>query len=132
MVHHNAAKFISNKYPKKGKYDEFSISKVLTSLQWKSLEERRNHARLIMAYKILNGNVILESEMLPKSNSKQPSRKCKGVKFPECELIEPFSKLDNVQTTFFYAVPKLWNKTVTEALAKAPSTDAFKNNLKKI
>ena len=33
MVHHNAAKFVANKYPKKGKYDEFSISKVLSNLE---------------------------------------------------------------------------------------------------
>ena len=84
-----------------------------------------------MAYKIINGHVILESDMLPKTNFKQPSRKCKGVKFPECQLMEPFSKIDNVKATFFYALPKIWNATVTEALAKAPSIDAFKNNLKK-
>ena len=132
MVQHNAAKFIANMYPKKGKYEQFSISKVLSRLKWRSLEERRNHARLIMAYKILNGHVILESTMLPMTNSKQPSRVCKGVKYPESQLIEPLSKLDNVQTTFFYSIPKLWNKTVTETLAKAPSIDAFKNNLKKL
>ena len=48
MVHHNAAKFVANKYPKKGSYDEFSISKVLSDLKWKSIQERRNHARLII------------------------------------------------------------------------------------
>ena len=58
MVHHNAAKFVANKYPKKGQYDQFSISKVISNLEWKSLEERRNHAGLIIAYKILNGHVI--------------------------------------------------------------------------
>ena len=132
MVQHNAAKFVANKYPKKGQYDQFSINQVISNLKWRSLEERRNHARLIMAYKIINGHVILESDMLPTAILKQPSRKCKGVKFPDSQLIEPFSKLDNVQTTFFYNTPKLWNKTVTESLANAPSIDAFKNNLKKL
>ena len=85
-----------------------------------------------MAFKIINGYVILESDMLPKSKSKQPFRKCKGIKFPEYQLIETFSTIDNAQSTFFYAIPKLWNETVTEALANAPSIDAFKNHLKKL
>ena len=85
-----------------------------------------------MAYKILNGHVILESELLPLTFWKQPPRKCKGVKFPEFQLMEPFSTLDNVLTTFFYNTPKLWNKTVTDTLAEAPSIDAFKTNLKKL
>ena len=66
------------------------------------------------------------------STVKQPFRKCKGVKFPEFQLIEPFSQLDNVNSTFFYSTPKIWNKTVTESLAKSPSIEAFKNNLKKL
>ena len=132
MVQHNAAKFVANRYPKKGKYEEFSINKVISSLEWRTLEERRNHARLVMAYKIINGKVILEPNSLPKSTIKQPSRKCKGIKFPEFQLIEPFSQLDNVTSTFFYSTPKIWNKTVTESLAKSPSIEAFKNNLKKL
>ena len=85
-----------------------------------------------MAFKIIKGHIILEPEMLPMTDSKYPSRKCKGIKYPDTQLIEPYSRLDNTQTTFFYATPKLWNSTVTEALAEAPSIDAFKNNLKKL
>ena len=39
MIQHSAAKFATNTYPKKGKYDEFSISRILHQLQWKSLQE---------------------------------------------------------------------------------------------
>ena len=59
MVQHKAAKFVSNIYPKKGDNSKFSITKVLQGLNWDTLEERRNQARLTMAYKILNGKVIL-------------------------------------------------------------------------
>ena len=32
MVLHNGAKFVTNKYPKKGSYDSYSISKILESI----------------------------------------------------------------------------------------------------
>ena len=69
MVQHNAAKFVSNIYPKKGNYDNFSISKILKDLNWDSLEERRNHSRFIMTYKIINGHVILDPDMMPRVDS---------------------------------------------------------------
>ena len=33
MVHHNAAKFVSNFYPKQGNYENFSITKILNELK---------------------------------------------------------------------------------------------------
>ena len=132
MVHHNAAKFVSNCYPKKGNYDIFSITKVLKSLNWESLKERQNQSRLIMAYKIIHGQVILESEMLPMTESRQPERKCNGLKIEsQYQLKEPHSMLDITSNTFFYAVPRLWNNTVTSSQAEAPSTDSFKKYFKK-
>ena len=32
MINHNAAKFVTNIYPRKGKYDNFSITKILRKL----------------------------------------------------------------------------------------------------
>ena len=47
MIQHKAAK-ATNIYPKKGFYDSFSNSRLLSDLIWKSLEERRTQARLCM------------------------------------------------------------------------------------
>ena len=55
-VQHKAAKFVTNTYPKKGKYDEFSVSSLISDLQWDTLERRRNNAKLVMAFKIINNN----------------------------------------------------------------------------
>ena len=123
IVQNNCAKFITNSYPKKGNYENFSITKILHSIGWESLESRRNQARLIMAYKILNKQVILESELLPKNNISHETRK---NNYQENLLKERFSRLDSAQKTFFYAVPKLWNKSITPAQAKARTVDAFK------
>ena len=84
-----------------------------------------------MAYKILNGHVILDPQMLPKINSKRPFRECNSVKVgPQNQLIEQKSKLDVTENTFFYHTPKLWNSSVTPLQANAPSIDAFKRHFK--
>ena len=82
-----------------------------------------------MAYKILNGLVILEPNMLPKYRSKKYERQCNApnVGF-ENLLIEPEARLHDTEKTFFYSIPKIWNQTVTVSQAKAPSADAFKKH----
>lgn len=75
MVHHNAAKFASNFYPKKGNYENFSITKILKDLNWETLEDRRQQSRLTMAYKIINGHVILDPNLMPKFEYQRLSRK---------------------------------------------------------
>ena len=130
MVQHRAAKFATNSYPKKGHYQDFSISSLLSDLEWNTLEVRSNRAKFGMAYKILNGQVILSPDTLPK-NSKQ-SRTRNHVKVgKENQLLEPLSTLVAPGKTFFYSVQKLWNDNVTPSQAKATSIDAFKNNFDK-
>ena len=131
-VQHTAAKFVSNIYPKKGKYEHFSITKLLKNINWDSLEKRRQQARLTMAYKVINGHVILEPNMLPKLQNKQPLRQCNEARVgSKNQLFEPSSKIDVASHTFFYSTPHLWNSNITAAQAEAPSIDAFKNHLKK-
>ena len=132
MVHHQAAKFASNIYPKKGRFESFSISKILKDLKWDSLEERRNQSRLVMAFKIINKHVILDAEMMPKFKNLQPTRKCNEANVGyQNQLAEPESKIDVTKSTFFYATPKLWNNRITPNQAQAPSIDAFKHHFKK-
>ena len=50
-----AARFVCNNY---SKYD--SVTGMLTLLNWASLEQRRNQARCIMFYKILNNMVSVD------------------------------------------------------------------------
>ena len=126
MVQNSAAKFVLNSYPKKNKYDEFSVTRLIEQLGWHSLEARRNQARLTMTYKILNNLVILPPTTLPRASKNRIPRKCNQVKVGlNNQLFEPHSILTN-NKTFFYATPRLWNNTVTEEQAEAPSCDAFK------
>ena len=129
MVQHNAAKFASNTYPRKGHYDKFSISNVLDNLNWKTLEERRSESRLCMAYNIINNKVILDPSLLPKSA--RPLRKCNGNTNLKHQLQEHIPRLEVTGKTFFLSIPRLWNQRVTETQASATSIDAFKRHFNK-
>ena len=132
MVQHNAARWIANAFSKKGSFKLFSISKILSDLQMATLEERRNETRLTMAYKILNEQVILEPNLLPKLVNTRKQRNCNiynvGI---ENQLLEPKARLKTTGKTFFFSIPKIWNEKVTPAQASAPSTDAFKKHFKR-
>ena len=128
IVQNNCAKFITNSYPKKGQYDKFSITKILASIGWESLETRRNEAKLTMAYKILNNKVILTPDYLPKNKSNHPTRKPIDKEYL---LEEKHSRLNEAQQTFFYSVPALWNNTVTAQQAKSKNVDIFKKHFVK-
>ena len=132
MVQHRAAKFIVNAYSRKGDYKHFSISKLLHDLKLDTLEERRTRARLVMAYKILNGHVILNPDLLPKFQNQRPMRECNFATVgPKYQLMETQSRLKVTESTFFYAIPPIWNEMVLEKQAEAPSIDAFKKHFDK-
>ena len=132
MVHHNAAKFITNTYPKRNNYQNFSITKLLNEIDFETLEERRNQARLTMAFKIINGYVILDSSTLPKFKNHGPLRQCNSAYVgTKNQLEEPVSRLKVTGNTFFYSVPLLWNTTVSPSQAEAPSVDSFKRYFKR-
>ena len=126
MIQHKAAKFVCNKYPRKGHYEEFSITALLSDLKWTSLEERRERAKLNMAFKILNTDVILPPIVLPKVVPSR-TRTCNVPYVGEKhQLLEPSSRLLSTERSFFYAVPKLWNRKVSPAQASASNLEAFK------
>ena len=96
------------------------------------MAERRQNARLIMAYKIINDHVILEPSLMPKLQYQRPLRQCNEVKVgSENQLAETQSRLDITGSTFFFATPKLWNNLLTPTQANAPSVDSFKRQLKR-
>ena len=64
-------------------------------LNWNSFEKRREKARLNMAYKIINGHIILEPNLMPKKKQQRPLRQCNKVKVGfENQLEVPQAKLN--------------------------------------
>ena len=128
-VQHKAAKFVTNTYPRKDKYHEFSVSKLIEELGWETLEDRRNNAKLSMIYKIRNNCVIIQPETVPGATKKTTARKCNEKKVgTQNELFEPPTQIINSGKTFFYMGPRLWNNLVTPAQADAPSLEAFQKH----
>ena len=126
---HNAAKFTTNKYPKKGHYHEFSISQIIKDLNWDSLEERRQKARATTAYKILSDKLILSANLLPPANPQHHTRSTEQVKVgPDHHLKVPHARLNNVEKTFLYSAQQIWKSRFTPQQAKSASVDSFKNN----
>ena len=123
-VQNTAARFVSNFYPKKESQRNYSITEIVQKLGWESLEERRKKSKLVMAFKILNGHVILEPDLLPPKTFIQKTRNENRD-----QLEVPFSKIDNAKKTFFYDVPSLWNSQISAEQANAPSIEAFKRRL---
>ena len=120
---------MTNKYPRKGHYEDFSITEIIRNLGWETLEERRIRAKLTTAYKILNGHLILPADLLPKENKTRQTRQCNAVRVgTKHKLLEPHARLDTTANTFFYSVPQLWNNLVHPAQADSPSIDSFKNH----
>ena len=128
MVQQSAAKFVMNCYPKKGHYDEFSVSNLIEKLGWVSLEKRREEAQLTMAFKIINNLVIINPNTLPKKTQQRPSRRCNETLVGnKHQLIEPDSRLDVTKNSFFLKV----NKTITSKQAEAPNVESFKHYFRK-
>ena len=59
MVQHRAARIVTGKPWRRDHRD--SITNILTSLNWPTLQERRRQARLVLLYKILHNLPTLPS-----------------------------------------------------------------------
>ena len=95
---------------KKGDFRKYSSTEMLHKLKFESLEERRIAAKLTMAFKIINGHVILEPNLLPKQTNHRPMRQCNSkYDVKQNQLVESKSNIKIAGNTFFYSVPRLWN-----------------------
>ena len=66
MLQHRAACFVMNR-PWYRQCHNVSITKILAELHWPTLQNRRKQARLILMFKIVNGNLIVPARCLPLS-----------------------------------------------------------------
>ena len=64
ILQHRAARFVANK-PWYRHQHNVSITKILSELHWPTLENCRKQARLILMFKIVNGNLTVPARCLP-------------------------------------------------------------------
>ena len=63
MIQHRATQVVLNKPWRKTSYD--SITDMLTTLGWPTLQECRQHARLMLLFKLTNNLLSIPSNYLP-------------------------------------------------------------------
>ena len=63
MIQHHAARFVLNKPWQRTNHD--SISDILEVLKWPPLKERRQHARLVLLFKLTSNLLLIPSIYLP-------------------------------------------------------------------
>jgi hypothetical protein len=82
---------------------------MLADLEWKSLQERRKEARLIMLYKVINNKVALDNSQLIPSNSTS-TRSTHNLSFKIF-----YCRTQYRQQSFFPRTIKDWNSLPPDA-----------------
>ena len=110
-----------------GIYDwNYSVSQLVRSLGWMTIEEQVKYFTLLLAFKSVNGQApSYLCEKFTFYESTYGTRAMDGFK-----LREPKPNLDIFKRSFMYSSTKLWNN-IPQSLRESPSLNTFKHNYKK-
>ena len=116
MVQRRAARFVKGRY---GLYE--SVTQMLEELTWVPLSKRRENARLILFYKIINNLAMVPHSCLEKADGR--TRKNHNLKFRHIGYnVDPYGQ------SFFLKCISAWNGLVQE-IAEANTLDLFMSKL---
>ena len=116
MVQRRAARFVKGRY---GMYE--SVIQMLEELTWVPLSKRRENARLILFYKIINNLAMVPHSCLEKADGR--TRKNHNLKFRHIGYnVDPYGQ------SFFPKCISAWNGLAQE-IAEANTLDLFKSKL---
>ena len=117
-VQRRAARFVKGKY----RWDDGSVSAMISELKWLTLERRRRDKRLALMYKIVHGLVAVPaSDILTTSDLR--TRSTHKHKFRQLSC-----KTNQYKHSYYPRTIIDWNK-LPEEVAEAPSIDSFKERL---
>lgn len=114
MVQRRAARYVKSRHRNLS-----SVSDLLTTLNWRSLQDRRKDARLCMMYKIDRNLVAIKKENRltpPKKRTRHSHNRAYQV--PSC-------RIDRRKMSFFPRTLKDWNALPPD-IVEAETLDAFK------
>ena len=119
MVQRRAARFVKGRY---GTYE--SVTNMLEELNWLPLSKRRENARLILFYKIINNLAMVPHDCLIKADGRtrsNHSRKFRHIGY----------NATSFGCSFFPGTINAWNSLAKDT-AEAGNLDLFKSKLLKI
>ena len=112
-----AARFVRNDY----NYTS-SVTEMMRAIEWESLQQRRQQAKSIMMYHIVNSLVdIPPREYL----HPQGTAVTRGH---QSRFMVPSSRTDTLRMAFFPSAIRLWNQLL-ESIVNAPSLYVFKTGI---
>ena len=94
---------------------------MMQQMGWNTLQERRNQARVIMMYRIVNGLIAIPASLYV-TNSTQSTRG-HGLKFHV-----PAGCVSAFNHSFFPATIRIWNQLPADVVM-SPSIEGFKSRL---
>ena len=98
-----------------------SVTPMLNTLGWESLEARRAKSQVTMLYRITNNHVDIPSSayLIPT----QPTSRGHS-----CRFFQPYCRTVVFQRSFFPSAIGIWNR-LPESLVSSPSLEGFKAGL---
>ena len=124
-VQRKAARFCTQDHRQRS-----SVTKMLTELDWETLEERRMKDRMIMTYKIRNDLVGIDAEQHFQT-TRAENVPVKTRNRTKGNLIHMYPVKDVYKYSFIPRASREWNQLTTEA-QEAESLEAFKSIIKSI
>jgi len=94
---------------------------MIQQLGWNTLQERRNQARVIMMYRIVNGLIAIPASLYLTHSTH--STRGHGLKFRV-----PAGCVSAFNHSFFPATIRIWNQ-LRAHVVMSPYTEAFKSRL---
>ena len=121
-VQRRAARFVSHNYSR-----EASVTTMLTTLKWPSLQQRRAESRLSMAYRITHNKVdIRPDDIFPTQLTTRPTRNSHSLRYkrPQCSK-------DCYKFSFVPRTVTQWNN-LPSAVVNSETLDDFKPKLSEL
>ena len=117
MVQRRGARFVNHRY-----HNRSSVSDMIQSLNWNSLEHRRKQSRLILLYKIICEKIAID----PANNLQKPTRQSRTNS--TLSYAVPYASTLSHQQSFYPRTIRDWNLLPYE-VQSAGSVEAFRAQL---
>ena len=117
MVQRRGARYVNNQHS-----SLTSVDSMMEDLKWRSLEDRRRDARLVLMYKIENNLVAVQKEgrLIPSN------RRSRHIHDKSYQI--PATKQDYRKYSFFPRTIREWN-SLPPGIVSCKSVEAFKSSL---
>ena len=113
-----SARYVYNNYDYKQR-----VTPLLGSLNWQTLQCRRQQAKAAMMYRIVNGLVAIPTDDLTPIQNRTRGH---GTRF-----LQPHTRIQAYKHSFFPSAITIWN-TLPQDLTSRPSLESFRAGLSRV